>query len=185
MSLSNADLAAAIKKNPISVSCAVLTVALIAVTYFRSDRGEELQTLLDQKTAEASKLAANVKNSTQLKEHFDTLLSAKTEIEARMIRAEELTRNQQYFYKLESDAGVKMLDNPRQSSGPKKDAKNAYQSTNFSLNVQGEYKQLLDFLRRLESGSRYCRVLSASCSSAPERGPVLVLTLNLELLGFP
>jgi hypothetical protein len=185
MSLSTSGLTTFIKKNPIGVSCALVSVLLLGLLYFRSDRGEELQTLLDQKTAEASKLAANVKNSAQLKEQYERVLTAKTEIETRLMRADELLMNQQYFYKLESDSGVKLLDNPRQSSGAKKDAKNAYQATAFSLNVQGDYKQLLTFLRRLENGTRYCRVLSATCNSSPERGTMLVMSLNLELLGFP
>lgn len=186
MSFSSEEVLASIKKNPIGVGCAVLTVVLLVVTYVHSGRSAELQTQLDDTSAEAAKLALNLKNASQLKEQFDALTTAKKEIEARMIRAEDLTTNQQYFYKLEADSGVKLLDNPRQLSVGRKDAgKGGYQPTGFSLNVQGDYRQLLTFLRRLESGSRYCRVLAASCSPPADRSPVLTLTLNLELLGFP
>jgi hypothetical protein len=185
MSFSSEEVLTSIKKNPISVGCAVLTIALLVVTYVHSGRSDQLETQLEQTSAEAAKLALNLKNASQLKEQFDALMAAKKEIEARMIRAEDLTTNQQYFYKLEADSGVKLLDNPRQSSGLKRDAKVGYQPTGFSLTVQGEYRQLLTFLRRLESGSRYCRVLTASCNAPADRSPVLVLNLNLELLGFP
>jgi Tfp pilus assembly protein PilO len=184
MSFSSEEVMASIKKNPISVGSALLTVALLVVTYLHSGRGAELETELEEKSAEAAKLASNLKNAAQLKEQFDALLVAKTAIEARMIRAEDLPTNQQYFYKLEADSGVKLLD-IRQSTGSRKDAKGAYQPTAFSLNVQGDYRQLLTFLRRLESGSRYCRVLTTSCTTPSDRGPVLVMSVNLELLGFP
>lgn len=184
MSFSSEEVFASIKKNPISVGCVALTVVLLVVTYLHSGKSEELQTKLDETSAEAARLALNLKNAAQLKEQFDALVAAKKEIEARMIRAEDLTTNQQYFYKLEADSGVKLLDNPRQAPMPK-NVKPGYQPTAFSLNVQGDYRQLLTFLRRLESGTRYCRVLTASCSAPQDRSTLLTMNLNLELLGFP
>lgn len=185
MSFSSEEVVASIKKNPISVGCAALTLVLLVLAYVHSGRAAELQTKLDETSAEAAKLALNLKNASQLKEQFDALVAAKKEIEARMIRAEDLTTNQQYFYKMEADSGVKLLDNPRQATVGRKEAKVGYQPTGFSLNVQGDYRQLLTFLRRLENGSRYCRVLTASCAAPADRSPVLTLNLNLELLGFP
>jgi Tfp pilus assembly protein PilO len=182
MSFSSSDIVATIKKNPISVVCTVLALALGAVFYFRLDRDTEFQTQLEEKSKEAAKLALNLKNSTQLQQQLDALVAAEKQIQARLMRAEDLPTNQQYFYKLEAETGVKLLGSPRQSPGSKKDSK-AYQPTAFSVSVQGDYRQILTFLRRLESGPRYCRVVSASCNSTAERGPALVLSLNLELLG--
>lgn len=184
MSFSNEQVVGLIRKNPISVSCGVLTVALLGALYFRKDLQAEAQVQLEQNTTEAERLAANLKNSAQLKEQVDALLASEKEVDARMIRAGQLTTNRQYFYKLESELGVKLLD-LRQSSGAKKEVKAGYVPTSFALNVQGEYNQLLTFLRRLESGPHYCRVLTASTSAPPERKGPMVLTLNLELLGLP
>jgi Tfp pilus assembly protein PilO len=185
MSFSTSSVVTVVKKNPIGVVCGLLTLALAATVYFRSDRGEELQTELDQKSAEASRLALNLKNSAQLKDQLDAIVAAQKQIESRLMRADELPTNRQYFYKLEADTGVKLLDGSlRQSPGSKKDSK-AYLPTTFSVSVQGDYRQILTFLRRLETGSRYCRILTASCNSTAERGPTLVLSLTLELLGAP
>ena len=184
MSFSGEEALASIKKNPISVGCVAVTLMLAGVAYLHSGRQAELETELEQKSTEAARLALNLKNAAQLKEQFDALINAKKEIESRMIRAEEIPNNQQYFYKLEADAGVKLAGTPRQAATPK-NAKLAYPPTVFSVNVQGDYRQLLTFLRKLESGPRYCRVLTASCSAAPDRGSVLMLSLTLELLGIP
>ena len=174
-----------IKKNPISIGCAILAIALIGIAYVRFDDAAESQTELDLKSAEAAKLALNVKYGAQLKEHLDALIAAQKTIESRMIRAGDLPANSNYFYKLESDSGVKLLDGSlRQSPGSKKDPKATYQPTVFNLSVEGDYRQLLTFLRRLESGPRYCRILTATCNAPAERSKLLVLSLSLELLGF-
>src|SRR3954471_10586133 len=137
MSFSSSEIVATIKKNVISVVCIVLALVLAAVLYFRLDRGTELETELGDKSKEAAKFALNVKNSAQLQPQLDALLASEKQIEARLMRAEDLPTNQQYFYKLETDTGVKLLTTPRQSPGSKKDSK-AYQPTAFSLNVQGD-----------------------------------------------
>lgn len=186
MSLSNEQVVEFLKKNPISVSCAVLSLLLLGAHYYRSDFAAAAATELEQKTAEAERLDRNLKNAAQLKEHLDALIAAGKEATSRLINAENLPANNQYFYKLESETGVKLVGDPRQSATTKRDAKAAFLPTAFALSVQGEYAQILTFLRHLESGPAYCRVLSATCNGAAgERGQQLVLSLNLELLGSP
>jgi hypothetical protein len=187
MSLSNEQLVDFIKKNPISIGCTVLSLALLGSIYVRGDYMAAAAAQLEQKSAEADRLDRNLKNAAQLKEHLDAVIAAGKEINGRLINAENLPANNQYFYKLESETGVKLIGDPRQSAGPaKKDPKVAFVPTVFALNVQGDYAQILMFLRHLENGTAYCRVLAATCnSSTTERSPQLLLSLNLELLGRP
>ncbi|HEX2852085.1 MAG TPA: hypothetical protein VHO24_02520 [Opitutaceae bacterium] len=188
MSLTNEQVVEFAKKNPISVGCGVLIVALLATAYFRADLPGEAETELEQKSSEAARLAANLKNAAHLKEHFDAVSAAQKQIESRLIQPKQLTTNSQYFYKLESETGVKLLDQGQTAltAAQRKDIKGNYLPTVFTLSVQGDYSQVLTFLRRLENGSHYCRVLTAQCSnSSAERGGQLTLALNLELLGFP
>jgi hypothetical protein len=56
--------------------------------------------------------------------------------------------------------------------------------------VEGNYRQILDFVGRLESGRHFYRLVSATLIRRTERdasgtGFLLNLTLNLELLGLP
>src|SRR4051812_14223115 len=138
MSFSTEQFVSVIKKNPISITCGVLIVALLATAYFHGDRAEAATTNLEKTTTDADRLANNLKNAVQLKEHVDSLLSAEKEIEGRMIKAGQLTTNRQYFYKLETETGVKLLDlrQSAPSAAAKRDAKGAYFPTTFSLNVQ-------------------------------------------------
>ncbi len=185
--MTNEALVALLKKNPISVGCGILCLALAGGIYFRSDAIPAAEAELAQKQSEAERLSTNLQFSAQLKEQLEALVAANKEIDARIIRASQQTTNAQYFYKLESETGVKMVDfragvvNP-----PAKGTKAAFISVPFNVSVQGTYAQVLDYLRQLEAGARYSRVNSAAVSgSVTNRKGPLTLTLTLELLGLP
>lgn len=186
--MSNEELVALIKKNPISVGCGALSLALIATIYFRSDQIPTAETELGQKASEAQRYALNVKNAAQLKEQLDALVAANKAIDGRIIRISQLGNNTQFFYKLQSDTGVKLVDfrqNTTSSNAPK-GGKTSFVPVAFTVSVQGTLPQLLDFVRLLENGAHYCRILTATCSTnaATRNGP-LTLSLNVELLGLP
>jgi hypothetical protein len=97
--------------------------------------------------------------------------------------------NSGFFYKLFTDTGVKQLDFRQMTSTTvtvPKGAKSDFVPVAFSVSVQGTMAQVMDFLRRLEGGEHYCRVLTANCSSnAANRGGLLTLALSLEIFGRP
>jgi len=184
--MTNEELFAFVRKHPISIGAGLLTLLLGGAIYYRSDTVPETESELTQKTAESEKYTANNKNSTQLQEHYEALVTANKAIDGRIVRASQFGKNLQYFYKLESETGVKLTTDPRISPpAAKKDAKAAYVSIPVNLSVQGNLPQLLGFLRRLESGTHYCRVLNVSLASAADRNAALNLSINLELLGQP
>ena len=186
--MTNQELLALVKKNPISVGCGALALLCGLGIYFRSDGLPAAETLLDQKLAEGERLALNLKNSAQLKEQQAVVMASTREVEARLVRAGELAKNLQYFYKLEAATGVKLID-LRQI--PAEKPKSGTKSTNFSgisyaVTVDGEYVSLIEFLRQMESGAHYSRVIAANMSGTKvERGGSLRLTLTVELLGLP
>jgi hypothetical protein len=123
-----------------------------------------------------------------LKEQLDALVAAGKEVDARLVHTSQQLNNIQFFYKLESETGVKMISGPTQGlpNVPKGAQKGVFLQLPFSITLQGTFAQVLDYLRRLESGSRYCRVLAVTCSvPVTDRNTPLTLSLNLELLGLP
>ena len=185
--MSNEELIALIKKNPISVACLVLSLALFGGWYYRNGEVPAKEQDLQQKSAEAQRYALNLTNATQLQEQYDALLVVNKEVAARLV-SKDIGKNYEYLYKIEGESGAKLSTDPRQSmpTPPKKDApKTVYAAIPFSLSLQGDYAQLLAFLRRLESGAHYGRVLGATLSVPPERSMLLNLSLNFELLGLP
>lgn len=168
------------KRNPIPVGAGLLSLALAATIFLRSDLVPEANATLDAKSTEARRYDLNLTNSTQLKEHYEAMAGATKEIESRLIRPSQLGINQQYFYRLESEYGVK-LSELRQDS--RTQSQGSFIAVPFALTVQGDFPAVVGFVQGLENGAHYCRVLSASCT-ADRTGPV-TLVLNLELLGQP
>ncbi len=199
MALTNEQVVAWVKKNPMITGCVALSVLVAGGIYWRSDEIPDRTADLQKKSAEGQLLAANIKNAAQLGEQLKAATDANKEIDTRLVRVGQLANNLQYFYKLEADTAVKLID-LRQVAGaprnPKDKEKPLYQPVIFNLSVQGAYPQVFDFLRRLESGTHYCRIMTAtfapvsgnaenSSGAGPARSDVIALTLSLELLGAP
>lgn len=185
--MTSEEIVAVIKKNPISIGCGLLCIALGVGIYFRAGLIPAAEEELAKKTAEADRYATNIKNSTQLKEQTDALAAANKEVDSRIIRAGQLATNYQYFYKIVAESGVKLIDQRQGSIGAgAKTGKNSYIPVNFSVSVMGDMSQIMQFLALLESGARYSRVLTATCTvPGNDRAAALTLNLSLELLGVP
>lgn len=185
--MSNEQLIALLKKNPISVGCGLLSLLLAVAIYFRSDLVPEAAKLLEQKTAEGERLNANVTNAAQLPEQLAAITEARTEIEKRLVRASELAKNLQYFYRIEAETGAKLLTIRQNPVAPlKPGAKPALIGVSYTLSFQGPYFTVMEFLRRVESGAHFCRVSQAGIGIIGNNrtGP-LTVSVSLELLGQP
>lgn len=177
------------RHRPFIASCVALGLGLVATLYFRAGLVPEAEAELAQKTAEADKHVANVTHSAQLKDQLAALVAARQEVDARVIRAGQLGINYQYFYKIIAESGVKQVDlrqAPVVPAAATKASKAGFVPVAFTVVVQGDFRQVLHFLRLLDSGARYGRVAAATVSQvAGERGGAILLSLNLELLGQP
>lgn len=187
MAISNADFIAFLKRNPISVGCGVLSVLLALAIFYRSSGVPEAMTQLDEKSREGARLAANLRNAAQLPEQLEQLTIAAKAIDARLVRATDLAQNLQYFYRLEAETGVKLIDlRQNQPSASTKPAAGALGGIEFTISMQGEYFALLDVIRRLENGTHYARVINCNLrGSGPDRTGPVSLALDVELLGLP
>lgn len=183
MSIEAKDITAALKRRPLVFICGVLLVALFLRIYFTMGAADEVRTRLSEREKEFTRLANNTKFSAQLDSQLQALRKANATIEAGALRVGDLARNQQVFFRLEEETGVKLLDlRPLSVSVPAKGGPAAYVGIPFSLTVKGEYGQLIDFLQRLDRGATLARVTSASIARPAEGGQTL--SLSVELLGF-
>ena len=183
---------ATLKANPISVVCGALALTLAVGIYLRSDRVPESEALLEEKVTLGERIDANLKNGVQLADQYAAISASRKEIEARLIHPDELAKNLQFFYKLEADTGTKLVDlrqNVLTNGKPGAKGKTAYMGVGYAVAVRGDYVRVLDFLRRLESGQRFCRIISAKVMSLGSgdgsRSNETTLNLGLELLGQP
>ncbi len=190
------ELAAVLKKNPFSTVCAVVALVVAGASYYRSSTVPELEGQLEERSADGQRHSLNLKNAVQLPEQVAALEAAGAAIEPRLVKASRLATNLQYFYKLEADTGVKLLElrqNPARAPQGKNAPKTLFTGVNFSVSVQGDYVAVVDFLRRLDHGTHFARVLTASLSgitvetgnNIDARTGQVRASLTLELLGQP
>lgn len=185
MSLDAKDIAAALKRRPLLFTCGALCLALGLSLYFRSGVPAELETRLAEREKEMKRLSNNVKFSAQLESQLQALRRANEVVAAGALRPAELARNQQLFYRLEAESGVKLVDIRQLAPPPPAKgapAPVAYVSVPFSLTIRGDYEQIVEFLYRLDHGPALSRVTSASIAR-PEDG-AQSLSLTVDLLGL-
>ena len=184
--MTSADIIAMLKKQPIGVGCGVLCILIGVLIYLRTDKITENQALYEAKSAEATKILANVRNSDKLPEQVAEVQAMTKEMESRLVHAGQLAVNLQYFYKLEAENEVKLTD-VRQSN-PAKSSK-LYTGVPYNVSIQGSFKQVMAFLQRVENGRHFCRFNTAAFNKAGGAGDLtntaMTLYLNIELLGQP
>jgi Tfp pilus assembly protein PilO len=189
--MNSADIIARIKKQPVGFTCVLICLLSAGWLYFRGGAIEERQKEYTAKAAEAAKFSSNVSLSKSQPEQLAELQAATKELESRLVRAGQLAVNLQYFYKLEAENEVKLLD-VRQNALPRA-SKNLYIGVPYNVNVQGSYPNVMAFLQKLENGRHFCRVITATFTKAsannegpPQAGATpITLSLSLELLGQP
>jgi Tfp pilus assembly protein PilO len=188
--MTSAELIARLKKQPIGFACGLICLLCIGWLYYRGGESDKRQTEYETKSAEASKVSSNVSLSKNLPEQVAELQTVTKELEARLVKAGQLAVNYQYFYKLEAENEVKLLD-LRQNPLPR-NPKTIYVGVPYNVNVQGTYKNVMTFLQRLEKGRHFCRINNAVfIKTGGGTGPLqnaasgITLNLTLELLGQP
>ncbi len=191
--MTGTDLVAMIKRHPVGFACGVICVACAALFYFRMDLVEESHAAFSAKSAEATTILANVKNAEKLPSQVAEIQELTKELDGRLLRTGQLAANLQYFYKLEAETEVKLID-VRQGTPLPKSGKSLFIAIPFNVAVQGPFKQVAIFLQKLENGPYFChftsvnfaRSISSSETPKPGTDPLgTTLTLNLELLGLP
>jgi hypothetical protein len=174
-----------LKTHALLVVCIAIAFGSIGGVYWVNGEIETAKSVLQQKSDEGSRLAANVGNSLQLAEQLQQLNSAVAKVQTRYVRPNELATNLQYFYRLETESSVELIDLRQTTSGDSVKAKGSSRGVAFSISVKGDYNELLSWLRRLENGKHFCRIMSASTGVGADRGAPLILSVALELLGEP
>ena len=191
MSITAKDLTIFVKRYPIGVVCGLASVIMLGGLYLRSDRADELSAQSKDLEAQSKKILGEIRNGASIAEHYATLSAKTKDLDSRLVRGSERALNQRYFYRIESDTGVKEVNLQQTSSGaePKKGDNRLYSGIAYSVVETGDYRQILDFIGRLESGQYYYRLISATVSrkagDAAGAAPVITLSLNIELLGLP
>jgi len=179
-----------IQKYPVGTGAVIVSLVLLGAIFVRHMTLAEQQSIYDNAAADGQRLAANVTHAGLLDEQLKTLEEANATIAGRLVNPSDLAINLQYFYKLEADTGVKLIDtHPVDARGAAKPAaKGLYVPVQYAVTLQGGYVRTLTFLRRLEHGAYFCRIIGGSCSQAQSEqdnkgSSDTTMSLTVELLG--
>ena len=180
------DLTAIVKKHPIGVSCGLVSLLCGVWLYLRSDAIDERKDAADQKAKESQVILENVRNSDHLAQHTEAIQQAAKQLESRLVKAGQLATNLQYFYRLESDTGVKLTDVRQNQNG--RGTGGAYIGVPYTVTIQGNFKQVLAFIERIESGrhfSKFDTIAFNKAAGGDETTDLLSVHMSIELLGAP
>jgi hypothetical protein len=174
---------AALRKYPILIGCSIISIILLIVLFMRSDLIAAQQAELDKYSALAKRYRTNIANASQLQEQLDYLVRANQAVVDRALKADALAQNLQYFYRLESDTGVKYADfRPAGKPVIKGKAVPTYIPMNYTVTVTGAFPNVIRYVRQLERGEYFCRINSVTASGS---GAMATLSLNFDVLGVP
>jgi len=193
--MTGADLLALIKKQPIAFACGVVIVGSAAALFLRSDATDLAQTEFQEREKELQKIDLNVRATAGLAEATAEMAEAGSRFDTRLVRAAQLANNLQFFYRMEKETEVKLVD-VRQLSIPAQkrgEVRGTYVPVPFAVTIQGTFAQVHDFLRRLESGPHFVRFNQVALakhtaggeSTAGTATGMLSGSINLEMLGTP
>ena len=182
------------KKYPVGTVSAVIFLLVTGGVMFRNSSRSRIQEELEQNNAQARRIEANIACSAQLEEQLNAMEKANALISSRLVNPQDLAVNLQYFYKLETETGIKLIDaRPAASLTPTRPPamNGGYRPVQYTVSLQGSYLRVLTFLRKLEQGACYCRIATATCSLAHEEVvdkkdrdvAQVVLSLTVEILG--
>lgn len=168
-----------LKRYPIPVAAAVVSLIIVVTMYLRSGEMDILQADLDDASATAERQRTNISNAALLKDHLAYLTQANKNVRDRTLLASGVGQIRQYFYRLETEVGITYVD--LRSGSKVEQAKGAaYVPINYIVSIQGDFTQIITYLKHLEQGLYFCRINSATLTSA---GTTMTLNLNLDLLG--
>lgn len=179
------DIKALIKKKPLVSTCAVVSLACGLIFYFQADTVDETQAKLAEQSKASSQMISNVRNASGLAAQTETLQKATTQLTDRLVKASQLPANLQYFYRLETETGVKITD-VRQNNRDSRASSTQYVGIPFAVTFQGQYKQVMDFLQRVESGKHFAKfnTISFNKAAGSDTGNYLLsVSMSIELLG--
>ncbi|HVU15716.1 MAG TPA: hypothetical protein VHD32_02240 [Candidatus Didemnitutus sp.] len=187
--MTGADVTLAAKKHPIVVVCGLISLICIVLLYLGSDAVDERKSVADERSKTDHAINANVTASSNLAQQTEAMQRAVKDMESRLIKGSQLAINLQYFYRLESETGVKMAD-VHQGTIPalRGGSKGGYIAVPFAANIQGNFKQVLDFIQRVENGQRVARFTSVSFvkTQTEATGPDgFNVSMGIEFLGTP
>lgn len=162
------------RRHPFVIVCSALAIILWIANYFIWRRQQEL--VADHRTQQRSgeELLLSLTGQGRIATELATVKEALAYIDNNLVHEGDLPANMGYFYQLETASRIRFQALNQLSSAPPPPDQ-PYKTVPFTLRTSGSYRQILRFLRELESGPHLFKVQAytiAQGGPAAAPGPV-------------
>ncbi len=187
------------RRHPFVIICSALSILLWVANYFIWQRQQELAANHQTLQRNGEDMLQSLTNHSRVTAELASVKEALAYIEQNLIHEGDLPENMGYFYQLETASRIRLQSLNQLSSMPPP-PEQSYKTVPFALRTAGSYRQVLRFLRELETGPRLYRIQTysftqggsaatgggRSSSEVADTGPSLVtLDLTIEVLAHP
>ncbi len=181
------------RRHPFVIICSAIAILLWVANYFIWQRQKELTANHQTLQRSGEDMLQSLTNLSRITTELATVKEALTYIQEHLIHEGDLPENMGYFYQLETASRIRLQSLNQLSSMPPPPDQ-PFRTVPFTLRTSGSYRQVLRFLRELETGPRLYRVqtyaLGQGLPEAPgaeSGGPqsAVSLDITLEVLAHP
>jgi len=160
------------RRHPFVIICSAIAILLWVANYFIWQRHKELVESHQTLQRNGEDMLQSLTNHSRITAELATVKEALGYIEANMIHEGDLPENMGYFYQLETASRIRLQALNQLSSMPPPPDQ-PFRTVPFTLRTSGSYRQVLRFLRELETGPRLYRVQNYTLAqgAGPVGGP--------------
>ncbi len=184
MSALFAQFIAFIRFRPVVSACIVLTLGLGVANYFIRQQRRAAMVQHEEVRKKGEQMLRAITNRARIDTDLAALQAANGHIQRHLLDEQSMEVNLGYFYRLEKPARVRLV-RLNQLSAPPPVTGSIFKVVPFSLQVAGTYRNVMNFLRSLETGPRVLRIRHSSFERNATDSNDLVLDLTVEILAKP
>jgi Tfp pilus assembly protein PilO len=174
------------RRNPFAIAASFVAVLLWIANYFIWTKHQELTAGHESIQRNGEDMLQSLTNHGRVSSELAAVKEALARIDQNLVNEGDLPENMGYFYQLENLARLR-LEALNQLSSMPPPPDQPYKTVPFTLRTTGSYRQILRFIRELESGPRLFKVQTFSLTQGGPGGDTATvsLELNLEILAKP
>jgi Tfp pilus assembly protein PilO len=179
------------RRYPFVIASSAIAILLWVANYFVWEDHKQLATNHQAEQRKGEDMLQSLTNHGRITTELAAVKEALAFIDQHLVNEGDLPENMGYFYQIEAASRLRLQALNQLSSMPAP-AEQAYKTVPFTLRTTGSYRQVMRFLRELESGPRifkvqtYSMTQSGSGPAAANDAPAQVsLDLTIEVLAHP
>jgi Tfp pilus assembly protein PilO len=173
-----------VRSYPFLVICLVLSAGLGGTSYYLWKNQSKLAGTHDSTRRRGEDMLLSLSGLSRVTSELTTVKEALDFIEQNLIREGDLAENLGYFYQIETISRVR-IQNLGQLSSQNPPEGVPYRVVPFTIRATGSYRQVLRFIRELETGPRLCRVTTYTLHGGGSNESPVQVDLSLEMLAKP